>query len=627
MDGRFGSERRLHRGTRLSRRTLLIGAMQVAAISVLQACQSQPPAGPTPTAAPQQAPAKPAAAEATPAAKAAPVVTQAANAPAAPTVAPAIPAASAGAPRRGGTLTVAVQNDWVTLDPLFASANLNGGHLIYGDWIRWDKDAKTGQWGPQPEMIAEWDLKPTEATFKLQSGITFHDGTPWDANAAKWNLDRMIFDPSSFMKAYFGGVDTSKEDKAALDQLKQTAAQTFDYASKAVEVVSPDTVKIHLARPIAPLITILSGVLQFNCPISPSAYKKLGKNDFARNPVGAGPYKFAEWKSGQSITLEKNPNYWRKALDGQPFPYIDRIQVRLIIDDSARLLEMKSGSVQFTESIQGKDIAGVQADPNLAILLTESTGNANRVIFDATNPDSKFRSLKLRQAMLTALDREAMLKTLGFGFGYVLRYLLPKGSFAYDESVPYYSYDKAKAQQLVKDAIAEDPSLAGPDGKVAITLTLIERAVDKAQAEMIKQMADTVGFNVTIESLERAAWTAKLVKTPGQPGGKFEMGTMQNQPTVDDPDAQWRRYYDTSGSFNVAHIEGDTWDKPIETAVSTYDVEERKKAYRQLEQMAYDQAWYGYLWLADFNWAFNKKLRGYREAVGSHWNLAEAWLA
>src|SRR5205085_2357054 len=131
----------------------------------------------------------------------------------------------------------------------------------------------------------------------------------------------------------------------------------------------------------------------------------------------------------------------------------DRLQVRLLVDDTARLLELKSGGVHFTESIQGKDIGGIQAEPNLSILLSESTGNANRVIFDATNPESKFRSLKLRQAMLTALDREAMLKTLGFGYGYALRYLLPKGSFAYDESVPYYWYDKAKAEQLFKEAI------------------------------------------------------------------------------------------------------------------------------------------------------------------------------
>src|SRR5919206_500510 len=113
-----------------------------------------------------------------------------------------VAAAPAGAVKRGGQLNVVIQNDWVTLDPLFNSAEPNGTNMIYGEWVRWDKDDK-GQWGPQPEMVAEWDLKPDVVTLKLQKGVTFHDGTPWDAKAAKWNLDRMIFDPTSRMKAYW----------------------------------------------------------------------------------------------------------------------------------------------------------------------------------------------------------------------------------------------------------------------------------------------------------------------------------------------------------------------------------------------------------------------------------------
>src|SRR5205085_11279038 len=130
---------------------------------------------------------------------------------------------------------------------------------------------------------------------------------------------------------------------------------------------------------------------------------------------------------------------------------------------------------------------------------------------------------------------------LGFGSGAGRKYLLPKGSFAYDtsEQTPYYWFDKVKAEQLVKDVIDKDPAVAS-GGKVAVTLSAIDRAVDKAQAEMIKQMADAVGFNMTLEVTERAAWTAKLVKRPGQPGGKFDVATMRNPVTPADPDEQWR---------------------------------------------------------------------------------------
>src|SRR5262249_46873965 len=149
-------------------------------------CQpTSPPAGSSQQAAPTSAPpaaTKPSTAGAAPA-------TPASSQQAAP--------AAAGTPKRGGTLNVVVQNDWVTMDSLFASAPLNGAYMIYGFWVLWGRDAKTGEWGPQPDLLSDWDPKPNELTLKLQKGVKFHDGTPWDAAAAKWNLDRMIFDPAS----------------------------------------------------------------------------------------------------------------------------------------------------------------------------------------------------------------------------------------------------------------------------------------------------------------------------------------------------------------------------------------------------------------------------------------------
>lgn len=595
---------------RVSRRAVLRGVLGLIAVPLLQACQSAPP---PPAGGGQQAPAAPA-----PAAQGAPPAT---------TAQPSAPAA-AGTPKRGGTLTVVVQNDWVTMDSLYASAPLNGAYMLYGFWVLWGRDARTGEWGPQPDLLADWDPKPNELTLKLQKGVKFHDGTPWDGAAAKWNLDRMIFDPASSIRGWLRGVDVSKEDKAALDQLKQAGAERFDYASRAVEVVDDSTVKVHLERPIAPIMNLLSNVQQFNCPVSPTAYKKLGKTEFGRNPVGAGPFRFVEWKSGDHITMERNPDYWKNGADGKPLPYIDRVVVRLVIDDSVRLLEVKSGNAALTELVQGKDIASVQNDPNLTLIQSATTGNAYRMIFDSTNADSPFfKSLKLRQAMLYAMDREAMVKTLGFGAGYGMKFLETNASSFYDESMPYYWYDKAKAEQLLKEAIAETPGLAGPDGKVAVTLTVIQRAVDQAQSEMIKQMAEAVGFNVTIEILERAAWTAKLVKRPDQPGGKFDFATMRNGPTVADPDTQWRNYFHSLGGFNVAHLDDPAWDKQIEAATATYDLAERKKLYRQLDQMSFDQAWYGWLWIQNYNWAFTKALQGYTEPAGTYWMVNNAWLA
>jgi peptide/nickel transport system substrate-binding protein len=591
----------------VNRRELLkvlgLGAVAAASLPLLEACAPAAPATQKPA-----EPAKPAeAAKPADAAK-----------PAAQT--------AAGTPKRGSSITVVVQNDWVTFDPPFNTAEPGGSNMIYGEWISWTADA-SGAWGPKPDLVAEWEAKPELLTLKLQKGVKFHDGTPWDAQAAKWNLDRLIFHPSSGPRANLRGVDVSREDNAELDKMKAAASGPFNFESKAVEVVDDSTVQIRFSSPNPSIVNVLTSP---GCaPISPTAYNAAGKDAYGRKPVGAGPYRFAEWQSGSHVVLEKNPEYWKKGADGQPLPYLDKLTYRLIIDDSVRLLELRSGNAHFTELVQGKDIAGIKNEPTLTVVESEVSGNNYRVIFDATNLESPFRSLKLRQAMLYALDREAMAKTLGFASGIARKYLLPRGSSGYDETekVPFYAFDKAKAEALVKEAIAEDKSLAGPDGKVAITFSVIDRAVDKAQSEMIKQMADQVGFAVTLETLERAAWTAKLVKRPGQPGGKFEMASMRNPVTADDPDAQWRTFFYSSGSFNVAHIDDKEWDKLIDEAGASFDDAKRKQMYIDLEKRAFEQAWYGWLWQQNWNWVFNKKLTNFQEPVNNRWSFSETWMA
>jgi peptide/nickel transport system substrate-binding protein len=429
------------------------------------------------------------------------------------------------------------------------------------------------------------------------------------------------------VRASLRGVDVAGEDAAALDKMKSEANGPFTFASKAVEAVDDSTIKIRFSTPNPSIVSVLTGTGA--APISPEAYNKAGKDAYGRKPVGTGPYRFVEWQSGSHVVLEKNPDYWKKGADGQALPYFDKLTYRLIIDDSVRLLELKSGNAHFTELIQGKDVAGIKAEPSLTIVESQASGNNYRVIFDATNPESPFRNLKLRQAMLYALDREAMAKTLGFTSGLARKYLLPKGSMGYDdtEKVPFYAFDKAKAEALVKEAIAEDKSLAGPGGKVAFTFTVIDRAVDKAQSEMIKQMAEQVGFAVTLETLERAAWTAKLVKRPGQPGGKFDMASMRNPVTADDPDGQWRTYYYSSGSFNVAHIEDKEWDKLVDDAGASFDDAKRKQMYMDLEKKAFETAWYGWLWQQNWNWVFNKKMTNFQEPVTNRWDFTEMWMA
>lgn len=584
-----------------SRRTFLtrisVGFAGIAGAAILSACGgSSPTAGP-PTAG----------------ASAAPANSQA-------------PQASAAVnPRRGGTLVAAVQNDWVSMDPLFNTAEPTAFALVYDGWILWAKDPKTNLWGPQPWLLEAWDLQQNEAKLTLRTGVKFHDGTLWNAESAKWNLDRMIFHPASGVQANLSGIDVSGEDKAERDKLAANSGGAFTFVSKAVEIVDDKTVRIKLRNPIGSLPSTLSFASAM--PISPAAYNKAGKDAYARSPVGTGPMRFAEWQAGSQVVVERNPDYWQNGADGKPLPYLDKITYRLFRDDSVRLLELKSGTIQFTELIQGKDIAGIKSAQGLTLVQSEASGNNYRLIFDSANQGSPFvKNKDLRKAFLYALDRDAMLQTLGFGAGSVRQHLLPKGSFAYPDGVGSYNYDKAKATELVKAAIAATSGLANGSGKIPVTLTVIQRAVDQQQSEMIKQFADSVGFDLTIEVLERAAWTAKLVRTPGQPGGEFHVATMRNPVTADDPDGQWRTFYHSKGSFNVAHISDPEIDALLDRAAASYDPAARKSLYLDLAKRAYDDPWYGFMWQQNWNWVFANKFKNFSEPVTNLWRFTDNWV-
>jgi peptide/nickel transport system substrate-binding protein len=597
-------------GVAITRRSLLrkTGAL-VGVAAILQACSAPP-------ATPGSAGTAPA-----PASNAPTASTAAAGAPTASSAQAAAPAA--GAPKRGGTLIAGVQNDWVRLDPIFEPGGGAGFTMLFDSYVQWIKDPKTGNWDVHPEMFSEWDLKPDQATFKVQNGIQFHDGSAWDAKAAKWNLDRLIFHPQARERGAMAAVDTSLEDKAELDKVNDASLQTFDFASKAVEVVDDHTLKIHLKAPMAAILATLGG--GGNSPISPTAYQKAGKDQFTQAPVGAGPFRFSEWQPSTRLVLERNPTYWKMGADAKALPYIDHLTYRLIIDDSVRLLEIKSGNTQFMESVQGKDIAGVKTDPTLSFLDTDGQGISHRMPFDGKNPDSPFvKHPELRQALIYAIDRDAMGKALGFDAAIADKYMFPKSSFAYDDTAPFYAFDKAKAQQLVKDVLAKDPSVGGSNGKIQATLTVISRAVDRQQSDILAKMAGDVGFDLQVEILERAAFVAKLVQLPGKPGGNYAVSTVINPLVAGDPDTTLRQVYYGNGGQNYPHI--GPFDDLIDKASATYTPAERKPIYREFMQKDYDLALMGYLWFQKYNWAFSKKLQNFKESPGSNWDFSDVWL-
>lgn len=552
------------RQRRLTRRTFLALVTVPAAVG-LAACTRRAEAPPEPTAA-------------------APAAAAPTSAPAiAPTVSSAPTAAPAAASKTGGSLTGAVQNDWVTFDNPYNTAEGTVHYMIYDPLLFLAPDS-TGRWVPQPGLVEKWEFSGNTGTLHLRQGVKFHDGSDWNADLLQWNFSRMLSDPKSQAKGVLVGVDTQNP----------------------ITVLDPYTARINLTQPSAALPEQMTSALTM--PISRAAFEKLGAEQYARNPVGTGPFKFVEWKASDHVTLQRNENYWMKDGAGKQLPYLDSLTYRLIIDDSVRLLELKAGNIDFTELIQGKDLGSVQGTPTLNLVDGPWCGNAYRLIFNAQGGPFA-TNLKLRQAALYAIDREAIAQTLGQGAGTASKFLLLPGSLGYDESLPYYWYDLDRARSLMNDA-------GFPNG-LDVTFTVISREVDQLQAQILKQMWEKIGIRAELDVLERAAWTARLLTG----GGDFHVASMRNPSNAGDPDPPLRTFFWSKGSFNVAHLNNPDMEAALDKGSTTYDTAQREAAYHDLQKLDFNLAYYGYVWMQRWNWAMNKRIQGFPPVMTNAWNF------
>ena len=489
---------------------------------------------------------------------------------------------------------MATQTDWTTFDSIYNSANGSTALMVFDPLFFYKPDG-TGGWHVTGGLIEKWDATDTAMTWQLRKGVTFHDGTPWNADALKWNIERMISDPKSLAISVLGNLDPKNP----------------------VTVVDPTTVKINLTRPSPSLVETLSAgsdSAQYTYPISPTAFQKQGADQFGRTPVGTGPMKLVDWKPSDRVILQRNENYWMDGADGKALPYLDGITYRLIIDDSVRAIELKSHNIDFTDLIAPSNIADIKADPQLSFIEGRWAGNSRRLIYHAGGgPFSD--NLKLRQAVLYSIDRQTLSNTLGQGQGDPSKYMLLPGSLGYDESLPYYWYDLDKAKSLMNEA-------GYPTG-IDVNFIIIAREVDKVQSEVLKQMWEKIGVRASIEAVERAALNQRILSG----GADYQVTSGQYGNYASDADVQFRRYMHSKGGFNKSHMSNPEFDAILDKASGTYDVNTRVALYHDAQMMDFNSlAYYGYLWTQWYNWALNKRVVNFPQVMGGAWDLRGVWL-
>jgi peptide/nickel transport system substrate-binding protein len=502
---------------------------------------------------------------------------------AAPTTAPAAAAqpAASGAPKRGGKATILQTNDFVSMDPIFASGPT--ASTVYDFLLAWRK-SPDGSYGVQPNLARAWETSPDKIVFHLRDGVKFHDGSDLNADVVVWNLNRMVQNPKSFARNYLLAVDPT------------TPAVAID----------PLTVQLNLTRPSAAVLSSLSDAGSngggTTAIVSKKAADDHGEDWLKLNPVGTGPFRFVSFASGDKLAVSRNENYWQMGADGKPLPYLDGVTYRVIIEATTQFNEMRSGTSDFAQNILGRDVAAAKGITHAKYIESPFSGNKRQYFFNSLKPPFQ-DNLQLRQAIHYAVDRAAIAKAVGGGFGAPLPYEFVPGAIGYDTSVPTYEFNLDKAKQAIQASGVTTP--------LEVRMTVHSREQDVQQAQMIQQMVDKIGIKLNLDVVERVAWGEKV-----RIQNDFQMASRQSGVAVDPTDDLLVTWAEGGNSaYHRAKVPGliDT----LHQADAEYDQAKRQALFVQAQKLMYDSAWFGYIWFEPGNFLIHNRIQGFPATWGS----------
>lgn len=436
---------------------------------------------------------------------------------------------------------------------------------IYDGLVRY----KSGTLEVEPALAKSWTISDDglSYTFKLREGVKFHDGTDFNAEAVKFNFDRMLKDDHPYH-------DTGP------------FPLSFFFSSIAdVTAVDASTVKFTLSEPFAPFLSNLAyptGLI-----VSPAAVEKYGK-DFGRHPSGTGPFMFNDWVSNASVTLERNPDYWDGAAP------LEAVIYRPITDANTRVAEMLSGGLDLMVEVPPDNVGTFASDP--AFTLYEQAGpHLWFLILNAK--EGPFANKEVRQAVNYAVNKQALVDNVLQGTATVADGPTPPAfNWAHDDSLSPYPYDPDKARQMIKDAGFEGAEITfyvTDGGSGMLDPVPMGTAI---QADL-----EAVGLKVKIETYE---WNTFLGKVnPGIEGkaDMAEMAWMTNDPDTLPFLALRTEAFPDKGGFNSGYYSNPEVDALLEKARTSTDQAERATLYKQMQQIVVDDA----PWLFVANWKQN----------------------
>ena len=442
-----------------------------------------------------------------------------------------------------------------------------------------------------PGLAESWEVSEDRMTwtFHLRRNVTFHDGTPFNADAVVFSLGRQFMADHPFHRVE--GAYQYWNSMSMSDIVRD------------VRKGDSHTVEIELKRPNAPFLSNLA--MNFCAIASPTAVRKWG-DDYPRHPAGTGPFRFVQWVKDDRVVLERNPDYW-----GPP-PRLDRLIFRSIPENSVRLIALTQGAIDGMDNLVPDFIPNIKSDPNLQ-LLSQAGMNVGYLAMNMDRPP--FHLMKVRHAVNHAINKQALVDNLYQGLALPAVNPIPPTLWSYHEGIVGYAYDPERARRLLAEAGYAE-GFETTLWAMPVPRPYMPQPLKIAQA--IQADLKEVGIEAQIVSFEWGTYLDKVGR------GQHDMALLGWTGDNGDPDNFLYVLLDKSAAEppanNIAFYRSEPLHKILVEAQREVDIARRTALYRQAQEIVHRDAPWVPLVHAAQTAAFKKSVVGYRlHPTGSKW--------
>ncbi len=471
---------------------------------------------------------------------------------------------AATAPAPGSLLRIGMESAPTTMDPGLSTDLYSQqvySHVLEG-LLMLDTDGV-----PRPALAESWTPSADGKTwtFKLRQNVKFHDGTEFTADDVKYTIDRIL------------NPDTRSPQRGLLSQIAS------------VDAFDKNTVRIVTRAAFVPILTNLATAAY----VLPRAYHSRVGRDFARRPVGTGPYKWVEWVPDERIVLEANPDYYAGR------PSVERAQFRFIPEGSVRLAELESGGVDLIAGIPAQDLRRLRV--SLVVDLHEVIGTNYRLIGFNTSV-KPYDDARVRQAIAHAIDKKKIIDVVWKERGVVAEGPIPPTSWAYDERFKGLGFNLNRAKQLMAEA--------GHTNGFDMNYLMVESEENRSEAPLLIDMLKQINITVKVISVDFPTLLDRLLKANYD---VRRVGWTVNP----EPDALLYSPFHTSaiGGFNFVKYRNPKIDELLDRGRIVTNANDRTRIYREAQRMIVQDAPMVFLFHEKRTYATRKAVTGFKPHV------------